>query len=69
MIRWEARLILTKMVSFRPQDQADIETLVVANRSDLNVDVIRQEWSGVAAGEESRTAWLEDILARLVPPQ
>lgn len=60
-------LILTKMVSFRPQDQADIETLMIANRDDLNVGLIRQEWSAVAAEEETRTAWLEDALARLAP--
>jgi hypothetical protein len=62
-------LILTKMVAFRPQDQADIETLLIANRSDLNIDLIRQEWSAVAAGEQARTAWLEDAIARLVPPR
>jgi len=62
-------LILTKMVSFRLQDQADIETLLIANRDDLDVNLIRQEWSAVAAGEELRTAWLEDALARLTPPR
>jgi hypothetical protein len=60
-------LILTKMVSFRPQDQVDIETLLIANRDTLDVNLIRQEWSAVAAGEEARTAWLEDALNRLVP--
>jgi hypothetical protein len=57
------------MVSFRPQDQVDIETLLIANRDALDVGLIRQEWSAVAAGEEARTAWLEDALARLVPPR
>jgi hypothetical protein len=60
-------LILTKMVSFRPQDQVDIETLMIANRDDLDASLIRREWSAVAAGEEARTAWLEDALVRLVP--
>src|SRR5262245_40505639 len=60
-------LILTKMVSFRPQDQADIETLLIANQDELDVDLIRQEWSAVAAGEDARTAWLEQALARLGP--
>jgi len=46
----------------------DIETLLIANRDDLDVGLIRQEWSAVAAGEEARTGWLEDALARLVPP-
>lgn len=62
-------LILTKMVSFRPQDQVDIETLLIANRDNLDVNLIRQEWSAVALGEEARTAWLEDALARLAPPR
>ncbi len=61
-------LILTKMVSFRPQDQADIETLLIANRDDVNVDLIRREWSAVATGEENRTAWLEERFARLTSP-
>src|SRR5262249_29236198 len=62
-------LILTKMVSFRPQDQADIETLLIANRDEIDVDLIRREWSAVAAGEGARTAWLEQAIARLVPPR
>jgi hypothetical protein len=60
-------LILTKLVAFRPQDQADIETLLVANRNEIDVSLVRQEWSKVAKGEEARTAWLEDAIARLVP--
>jgi hypothetical protein len=62
-------LILTKMVSFRPQDQVDIETLLIANRDEIDVDLVRQEWSVVAEGEEARTAWLEDAIARLVRPR
>ena len=62
-------LILTKMLSFRPQDQGDIETLLVANRDKIDIGFIRQEWSTVAEGEEARTAWLEDAMARLVPPR
>lgn len=60
-------LILTKMVSFRPQDQVDIETLLSANRDEIDVGMIRREWSVVAKGEETRTAWLEDAFARLTP--
>lgn len=58
-------LILTKMVSFRPQDQIDIETLLIANRGQMDASLIRGEWSAVAAGEDARTAWLEDALRRL----
>jgi hypothetical protein len=58
-------LILTKMVSFRPQDQVDIETLLIANRDEIDLELIRSEWSVVAVGEEARTAWLEDAIRRL----
>jgi hypothetical protein len=60
-------LILTKMVSFRLQDQADIETLLAANRDEIDADLIRKEWSALAIEEQARTAWLEDAIARLVP--
>jgi hypothetical protein len=60
-------LILTKLVAFRPQDQADIETLLIANRDEIDVELIQCEWSVVAEGEEARTAWIEDAIARLVP--
>ena len=36
-------LILTKIVSFRPQDQADIETLLIANRDEIDLELIRHE--------------------------
>jgi hypothetical protein len=49
------------------QDPADVETLLIANRDDLDLDLIRREGSAVAAGEGARTAWLEDAFARLVP--
>jgi hypothetical protein len=62
-------LILTKMVSFRPQDQVDIETLLTANRDEIDTDLIRREWAAVAAGEAGRTEWLENTMARLVPPK
>ncbi len=62
-----AGLILTKMVAFRPQDLADIETLLIANRDDIDVDMIRLEWSAVSTGEEARTAWLEGAISRFVP--
>ncbi len=62
-------LILTKMVAFRPQDQADIETLFIANRDAIDLSLIRREWSAVSAGEDARTAWLENAIARVVPPR
>lgn len=60
-------LILTKMLSFRSQDQVDIETLLAANRDDIDLAFIRREWATVSEGEEPRTAWLEEAMRRLVP--
>jgi hypothetical protein len=60
-------IILTKMLAFRTQDQADIETLLIANCDAIDVAHIRREWSAVAEGEEARTAWLEGALTRLLP--
>ena len=60
-------LLLTKMVAFRLQDQADIEALLIANRDHIDLDLIREEWSTFAATEPERTAWLEHALARNVP--
>jgi hypothetical protein len=59
-------LILTKQVAFRPQDQIDIETLLTANRDTIDVDLIRREWSPLAATEPGRTAWLEAAIDRRV---
>lgn len=57
-------LILTKLLSFRPQDQVDIESLISANLN-LNVDLIHREWAIFASKEPSRTTWLNDALRRL----
>ena len=54
------------MVAFRPQDQIDIETLITANRDDIDVGLIREEWSPFAATEAERTSWLEAVIARRV---
>lgn len=62
-------LIVTKMVAFRPQDQEDIRTLLAANRTEIDTDLIRREWAQVAQGEEERTAWLERELASVSPPK
>ena len=59
-------LILTKMVAFRPQDQIDIETLLTANRDEIDLELIRQEWAPFAETEAERTAWLEATIARRV---
>ncbi len=59
-------LILTKMVAFRPQDQIDIETLLTANRDEIDRALICEEWSPFASTEPERTAWLEATIARRV---
>ena len=59
-------LILTRLISFRPQDQVDIETLLTASRDTIDIDHIRREWSDFAASEPDRTAWLEATIARRV---
>ncbi|MGO9462834.1 MAG: hypothetical protein ACLQIB_15365 [Isosphaeraceae bacterium] len=60
-------VITARGVMFRPQDQADIETLLIANQNKIDVDLIRREWSAVTDGEEARTAWLEGAIKRFVP--
>ncbi len=60
-------LILTKMVAFRPQDQADIGSLLAANRDVIDLDHIRAEWSPFAETEPDRTTWLNAAITRLVP--
>jgi hypothetical protein len=59
-------IILTKLLAFRPQDQADIETLLLANRDDIDANFVRREWSAFAAGEAERTAWLEGAFRRIL---
>jgi hypothetical protein len=59
-------LILTKMVAFRPQDQVDIETLLTANRDEVDAALIRSEWSPFADSEPERTSWLEAAIDRRV---
>jgi hypothetical protein len=61
-------LILTKLVAFRPQDQVDRETLLIANRDEIDLEIIRREWSAVAQGEDARSAWLENAITRLATP-
>jgi hypothetical protein len=66
MVATAEGLILTKMVAFRPQDQIDIETLLTANRDEIDIELIRQEWSPFAATETERTSWLDAVIAKRV---
>lgn len=62
-------LIVTKLAAFRLQDQADIESLLSANRDTIDVDPIRAEWAVVAGADDERSVWLEKTLTRLLPSQ
>lgn len=59
-------LILTKMVAFRLQDQADIVVLLAANRDMIDIDLIRSEWAPYATSDKDRTAWLDAEIQRIV---
>jgi hypothetical protein len=59
-------LILTKLVAFREQDQADIVAMLAANRSAIDVALIRREWQPLADLERDRTAWLETAISRIL---
>jgi len=56
-------LILLKLLAFRLQDQTDIEALVAANRTALDVDWIQAEWQSVFALDDPRMQWFLDLLA------
>ena len=60
-------LILTKMVAFRPQDQVDIESLLISNRDTINLDSIRTEWAPFVPTEQERNVWLEQLIGRTIP--
>jgi hypothetical protein len=55
-------LILTKLLSFRLQDQVDIENLVRANRNSLDLDWIRSEWQSVAPLDDPRMVRLMELV-------
>jgi hypothetical protein len=59
-------LILTKLVAFRPQDQIDIETLLIANRDRIDAERIRREWAPFSAAEPERSSWLETAIEKRV---
>ena len=59
-------LILTKMLAFRAQDQLDIDTLLIANRDTIDVDLIRAEWSPFVTTDPARASWLEAAIDKRV---
>lgn len=55
-------LILTKLLSFRAQDQLDIVNLLAANRGELNLDLIHREWQTIADAGDPRTERFEALV-------
>jgi hypothetical protein len=61
-------LILTKLIAFRGQDQVDIESLLAANRGQLDLDFIHREWQAVADSDDPRMQRFNEMVARLYLP-
>jgi hypothetical protein len=61
-------LILTKLVAWRTQDQADIERLLAAHRGQLDLDYIRREWQTVGESDDARISRFGEMLAQFYSP-
>lgn len=59
-------IILTKLLAFRPQDQVDIENLVIANRDNLDWPWIQEEWQAIESMDEPRMVWLRGLVEKHV---
>jgi predicted nucleotidyltransferase len=57
-------LVVTKLVAFRPQDQADIKDLIAAYGPRLDVDFIRAEFTTMATTDDLRWKQFEDWLGK-----
>jgi hypothetical protein len=57
-------LILLKLFAFRLQDQTDIEALVTANQSALDIDWITTEWQTVFEPDDPRMQWFLGLSGR-----
>ena len=57
-------LILTKLLAYRAQDQADIETLVAIHRDTLDLDWIQSEWATVAAPDDPRVKRVVELVGK-----
>ncbi len=53
---------LSILVAFRRQDQLDIENLLAAFRSQLDLELIRREWLTIAEAEDERMVQFEDMV-------
>ena len=61
-------LILTKLIAWRTQDQADIERLLAAHRGQLDLDYIRREWLSVGESDDARMRRFDEMLAQFYSP-
>ena len=59
----------TCQLTLRVAGEAGPTPLLIANRDKIDLGLIREQWSVVAEGEDARTAWLEEAIAELVPPE
>lgn len=61
-------LILTKLIAWRTQDQADIERLLAANRGQLDLDYIRREWATVGDDDDPKMQRFEEMIRQFYTP-
>lgn len=58
-------LVLSKLIAFRPQDKADIASLLAANRDQIDLDWIRAEWKQLAESDDTRSKEFETMVASI----
>jgi hypothetical protein len=61
-------LILTKLIAFRGQDQADIEALLAANRGQVDIAYIRSEWATIAPEDDPRIQRFLEMVKKFDKP-
>ena len=61
-------IILTKLLAWRTQDQADIERLLAANRGQLDLEFIRRDWATVGDADDPRMKRFDEMLAKFYTP-
>ena len=58
-------LIVMKLIAMRPQDEADVQDLLAAYRSELDLDYVREELESVTIVNDPRRRKFEEWLQRL----
>lgn len=61
-------LIVTKLIAWRTQDQADIERLLSANRGQLDLEWIRREWEAIGERDDPKMKRFDEMLAQFYRP-